>query len=203
MRYLAVLLTLALILSGCAFRGTENSGIVEKTLPEPEAEARNPFFGEIAYTRSIPLTFYYAMADGTSYMAVSRTLRIPSTSDVIAVVINEFLTSATNNSRIYTYSTDITLLDSELACGIATVNFSIDVRNVQSEMELLALVTSVGNTLLSISGINAVNVMIDNESESICYLPYGIQTSIVPSLTAAYAQLQAERDYFIGAGSMP
>ena len=44
------------------------------------------------------------------------------------------------------------LLRTELACGLATVVLSIDARGAQGEQDLLALYTSISNTLLRIEG---------------------------------------------------
>ena len=60
--------------------------------------------------------------------------------------------------------------------------------------ELLALEASIGNTLLGIDGVRGVNVLIGDASESFWQLPLGVQTEPIASVTAAYAQLQAERD---------
>ena len=117
--------------------------------------------------------------------------------------MNALLTPSPNGEKLYFSTGDTRLLSSEFACGIATVNLSIDARSIQNEQEMLALTISIGNSLLSLSGVKGVNVLIGNQIEGYCQLPLGLQTEIITSTAAAYAQLQAEQNHFLTEGTMP
>lgn len=204
LRLLALLVSLSLILSGCGIlNGQESEAPETISLPEPSEEPINMIMGERMPAANREVTLYYAMADGTGFSAVTRNLYIESGESLVDVAVNAILQPLPTGERMYFSTGDTRLLSSEVACGIATVSLSIDARNVQNEQEMLALVTSIGNTLLEIEGISGVNVLIGDESEGFCRLPFGLQTKNVTSVTAAYAQLQAERDYFLAEGARP
>ena len=161
------------------------------------------FLGERSPGVSTELTFYYAMSDGTSFSEVTRSIETASGESLIDTAVNALLTPSPNGEKFYFSTGDTHLLSSELACGIATVNLSMDARNVQNEQEMLALTVSIGNTLLGIDGVKGVNVLIGGQSESFCQLPFGLQTEVITSIAGAYAQLQAEQNHFLSGGSMP
>ena len=192
---LAMLLALALVLGGCMLREQEPAvEAAELTLPQPSAEAQNQFLGETSMTRTASVTLHYAAADGAGFSTVTRSLRVESSESLLDAAVNALLQPSTDRDAAYFTIRDTQLLSTEFACGTATVNLSIDARSAQSEQELLALVASVGNTLLEIDGVNAVNVLVGGQSERFAGLPFGVQTEPVTSVTAAYAQLQTEQD---------
>lgn len=201
--FIALLTAVSLLFSGCAFQAQETDVSKEVQLPQPSAEPVNMLLGERISDVSTEVTLYYAMSDGTSFSEVTRTLAADSSENLIDAAVNALLQPSPTGEKFYFSTGDTHLISSELACGVATVNLSIDARNVQSEQELLALITSIGNTLLSIHSVQAVNVLIGNQCESFCQLPLGLQTEIATSIAATYAQLQAEQDHFLIEGTMP
>lgn len=204
LRLCALLIALALMLSGCMFKIQESEDVDEISLPEPSEEPVNMILGERQSSRVTNVTLYYAMPDGTSFSTVTRSLRTEEAGEnLLEAAVNALLSPASNNESISLTSGDTQLISAELACGIATVNLSIDARNVQSEQELLGLIIAISNTLLGLEGVKGVNVLIGNQSEGFFQLPLGVQTEITTSITAAYAQLQAERDHFLSEGTMP
>jgi len=200
---IAIMTALAIVLSGCAFQINESESPESIAFPEPSQEPVNMLLGERTPGSSTELTFYYAMSDGTSFSEVTRTIETDSGESIISAAVNALLKPSPNGEKFYFSTGDTHLLSSEFACGIATVNLSIDARNVQSEQEMLALTVSIGNTLLGINGVKAVNVLVGNRAEGFCQLPFGLQTEIVSSIAAAYAQLQAEQDHFLSEGTIP
>lgn len=202
LRLWAFLISIAMLLSGCGVLNVQESEAPETiSLPVPSEEPISMIMGERMPAANREVTLYYAMADGTGFSAVTRNLHIESGENLVDVAVNAILQPLPTGERMYFSTGDTRLISSEVACGIATVNLSIDARNVQNEQEMLALVASIGNTLLEIEGISGVNVLIGDESEGFCRLPLGLQTKNVSSVTAAYAQLQAERDYFLSEGA--
>lgn len=182
----------AALLGGCTLTNREPETVTEIRLPEPTDEPENMILGEKLATAPTEVTLYFAAQDGTGYSAVTRMISRDAGESLPEAAVTTLLDSGAERNMLS--MADTRLLACEYACGTATVNLSIDARNVQSPQELLALQTSIGNTLLGIDGVNGVNVLIGDLSEGHCQLPLGVQTEPVTSVAAAYAQLQAERD---------
>ena len=184
----ALSLCLALALSGCALRGPVSQSASEISLPEPPDEADNMILGESVSGASTEVTLYRVSPDYSGFSAVTQGIRAEVGESLPEAAVNALL--ADGNRAM----ADVKLLDCEFACGVATANLSIDARNATSDQELLALEASVCNTLLGVQGVRGANVLIADRSESCRSLPLGVQTAVIPSVTTAYAQLQAERD---------
>ena len=191
MALLALIAAMTLALGGCALRGQEAETVDEISLPEPTSESENMILGESLSNGFREVTLYFAADDGTGFSAVTRSLRTEAGQSLPEAAVNALLGSRGEGARALG---DTRMLACEYACGTATVNLSIDARNVQSPQELLALEASIANTLLGIEGVVGANVLIGGLSESFSQLPFGVQTEPIASVTAAYAQLQAERD---------
>ena len=193
-RLLALLVCAALALSGCVLREQEPDAENALSLPEPSPEAKNQFLGERAAARSTSVTLSYANADGASFSSVTRSLRTEEGESLVDAAVHALLEPSSDAEAAYFTLGETRVLSCELACGIAAVNLSIDARGAQSEQELLALEASIGNTLLGLEGVQGVNVLVGGRCMSFCQLPLGVQTREIASVTAAYAQLQADQD---------
>ncbi len=194
---LALLLALCVGVGGCALRGQETEAAGEISLPQPSDEPENMILGESAAGGMVEAALYHPASDFSGFSTVNQSIRAE-----VGQSLPEAAVEALLNSGIRA-AADVRLLSCEYACGTATANLSIDARNANSPQELLALETAIGNTMLGIEGVRAANVLIADRSESCCQLPVGVQTAILPSVTAAYAQLQAERDRLAQAGAAP
>ena len=194
-RLIALIATLAVIavgLGGCMFGKQEPESVNEINLPEPTEEPANMILGETLSNSLSEITLYFSSQDGTSFSTVTRGMLIEAGQSIPEAAVSALLHSG--EDRGARAIGDSQVLSCEYTCGTVTVNLSIDARNVQNPQELLALETSIGNTLLGIRGVRGANVLIGNLSESYCQLPLGVQTEQIASVTASYAQLQAERD---------
>ena len=200
-RLVALMSALILLLTGCVSRQVSESGQVV-ALPEPPAEEENMILGERLPSRLTNVSLYYATSDGASFSTVTTGIRATARQALLEAAVDAVLNPAAGE-QMYFSTGDTRLLGCEYACGIATVNLSIDARNVQSEQELLSLVTAVGNTLVGINGVRGVNVLIGGQSESFARLPLGVQTAVIPSVTASYAQLLAEHDHLLTESAIP
>ena len=197
----ALLTAIAVGLSGCVLGSQEPEAVNEISLPEPTEEPENMILGETLSNSLSEVTLYYASQDGASFSNVTRSILTEAGQSMPEAAVSALLHSGEN--RGIRAMGDTQALACEYACGTVTVNLSIDARNAQSPQELLALEASISNTLLGLSGVRGVNVLIGDISESYCQLPLGVQTEQIASVTAAYAQLQAERDRASQADSDP
>lgn len=202
LRLATMLIVAAVTLCGCVFNGQESESIAQIPLPEPSAAPKNMILGERISPRSTSVTLYYARTDGASFTAVTRGLRSEGGENLLEAAVNALLTPGPGGQVMYFSTADTRLLSCEYACGLATVNLSIDARNAQSEQELLSLQTAIGDTLLGLDGVDGVNILIGGESERFSQLPLGVQTGLIQSVTTAYAQLQAEKEHFFS-GNVP
>ena len=190
-RTLALLTALALLLSCPA--------LSEGALPEPENAARDMFLGEATEEYLYEATLYFIASDGVSLTQTSRTLWVRSGETLLGVVLEALFSSSGNPTQLSVAPSDTRVVTSELDCSLATVNLSIDARNVQSEQELLMTYLAVSATLLEIDGIEAVNVLINDRHEGLLTLPCGVYTAVAEDAAAAWAQTQAEAERYLGA----
>lgn len=190
---LSLLTAVAVGLGGCSLGNQEPEAVNEISLPEPSEEPENMILGETLSNSFKDATLYYASQDGTSFSAVTRSILREAGQSLPEASMAALLESAGDRGGGRAIG-DTHMLACEFSCGTVTVNLSIDARNVQNPQELLAIETSITNTLLGIDGVKGANVLIGDLSESYCQLPLGVQTKQITSVTAAYAQLQAERD---------
>lgn len=199
---LAALLLALVMLAGCVPQRRDGDGINNIAMPEPSDEPENMILGEQQTSRLSNVSLYYAMSDGAVFSRVPVGIQADAGKSLPEAAV-EALLSPSSGEEMYFSTGDTHMLSCEYACGIATVNLSIDARNVQSEQEELALLTAIGNTLLGIEGVRGVNVLIGGQSESFGQLPHGVQTEVIPSVTASYAQLLAEHDHLMTDRAMP
>ncbi|MBQ3425326.1 MAG: GerMN domain-containing protein, partial [Clostridia bacterium] len=164
----------------------------EVQLPEPTSEPENMILGETLSNSISDVTLYFPAQDGASFSTVTRGLLTEAGQSLPEAAVLALLSS--NVQRGIRAVGDTQVLSCEYACSTATINLSIDARNVQNAQELYALEASIGNTLLGIKGIRGVNVLIGSISESFCALPTGVQTEPITSVTASLAQFQTEQD---------
>lgn len=205
-KYLTLLILFtaaAVALSGCVFNRHAPEAASDIALPEPEPEAQDMILGERAEASAVDVALYFPASDGAGFSSVTRSIRAEPGEAFLEAVVRSLLSARPGSESMALSNGDTRLLSCEYACGTATVNLSIDARGVQSPQELLALETAIGNTLLGIEGVGGVNVLIGGQSEGLWQLPLGVQTEMVSSVTASYAQLQAERDRLQAPGAMP
>lgn len=169
----------------------------EIVLPEPLPELTNMILGERIASQPENVTLYYVSGDGTSFSTITRSVVVSPGESLCEEAVDALLYTTATPERMSFIPTETQLLDVEYACGIATVNLSLDAHDVNGEQELLMLIASVSNTLLSLDDVRGVNVLIAGQSESLASLPLGVQTEIFTGVTQSYAKLNTEREYFL------
>ncbi|OPZ68885.1 MAG: Sporulation and spore germination [Firmicutes bacterium ADurb.Bin467] len=188
-RALSALLALSLLLS---------AALAEPALPEPESAPRNMLLGETAAEYFYDATLYYVGADGVTLTQASRTLLIRRGETLAETVLTALLNPSGNAGQASIAPGDTRLLSCELAGGIATVNLSIEARNVQSDQELLMMYAAIAGTLSEIGGVGGVSILINGRQEGLLELPVGVLTGASENIAAAWAQLTAEADRYFG-----
>ena len=198
-RLLAAALAAAacLSLAGCVRAPYAPEAESEIVLPEPSEEPENMILGESAELAADSVTLYYVSADGTTFSTVTRSISGSAGENVCEEAVNMLLRAGASPDRLAVIPSGTQLLGVEYACGVATVNLSLDALGVQSDQEYMMMLASIGNTLLSIDGVEGVNVLVDGRSIAVAGLPTGVQTQMYSSIASAYAQISAEREYFI------
>ncbi|HIU34439.1 MAG TPA: GerMN domain-containing protein [Candidatus Pullichristensenella excrementigallinarum] len=169
----------------------------QSLLPEPEEYAENMLLGESSSDAFFEVTLYHAATDGLSLSPVSRILLVESGRSPVEAVIEALLDPSGNPSQVSVAPSETKLLGYEWTGTLLTVNLSIDAANTQTEQELLLLYAALANTLTSLEGVEAVNVLINGRHLPVQQLPVGVLRLGSSSITAAWAQFQADSDRFL------
>lgn len=187
---------LSLTLCSCARTPSADTDAVI-VLPEPAAEPVNMILGEKIAAEPENVVLYYVSGDGTSFTTVTRSMILAPGENIYEEAVNVLIGTSGSPEHTALFPKEVRLLDVEYARGIVTVNLSLDAHSVQSEQEYMMMLASVTNTLLSLDDVQAVNVLVNGRSESVSSLPVGVQNEAYTGITPAYAQISAERDYFL------
>ena len=199
LRMMALLTALALLLTSCSSGKQDSSDESNIVLPEPSAQERQMILGDNVSSTGQEITLYY-IADGSSELtSVTRSIQIEGDESLIERVLDELLNFS--EGKLHGLPADTQILDVESSCGTVTVNLSINTGSQLSEQETLLRSLSISNTLLSIEGVRAVNILTGGRSEAVCSLPLGVITRQIDSAPTQYAQFQTERDHFLISGN--
>ncbi len=189
---IAALLLLAVLGIECiAF--ADESGIA---LPEPPASALNMILGDSNQADTHEVTLYFAGENNSGMTSSTRAIPVKMNEGLIESTLRYLLSSRFSESG-QGVSSDMQLIDVELAGGIVTVNLSIGSSAQLSDQSELLRSLSIANTLLSLEGVEAVNILTGGRSDAICSLPTGVYTQLNEAVSAQYAQLQSEREDFL------
>lgn len=189
-RMLTLLTALALL---CA-----PGALGEAALPEPEAVTGEMILGEAEAEYFYEATLYYVGTDGLSLSQATRTLLVRAGATLPETALEALFDSSGSLAQAAVAPADTRLVSCELSGGVATVDLSIEARNVQSEQELLLMYLAIAGTLTAIDGIDGVNVLINGRQESVLGVPCGILDSGREDVMAAWAQAQAEAERYAG-----
>ena len=182
-------------LSGCSGAQRPSEKESEIVLPEPSPELSNTILGERIASEPENVTLYYVSGDGTSFSTITRSMVVSPGESLYEEAVDALL--YTTPERMTFVPAEMQVLDVEYACGMVTVSLSLDAHGISGEQELLMLIASVSNTLLSLKEVRGVNVLINGRSEGLASLPLGVQTELFSGVTPAYAKLSTEREFFL------
>ena len=170
----------------------------EETLPEPDVSTREMLLGEATAEYFYEATLYYTGSDGVSLSQATRTLLVQTGETLLDVVLEALLDSSLSPAQVSVIPGDTRVISREISGGLVTVNLSIEARNVQSDQELLLIYLAISGTLLEMEGVEGVSVLINDREEGVLGLPGGVFSAIEGDVAAAWAQMQAEADRYLG-----
>ena len=188
------------MLTACSGSDGASQDGASVALPSPAPESERQILGETADGLDREVTLYRASDGSMELTTVTRTIPESADESFIERVLEELLGSLPGGALLVG-GAQATLEGVEFGSGLATVRLSIDAGVNRSDQDYLLLCASIANTLLGIDGVEAVNVLAGERSNSICALPAGVFTTQLNNIPAAYAQIQSERERFLEGGT--
>ena len=190
---LAALLVLCLLLSGCAASSIlPEGGSEEVVLPEPGEATYAPAQEDQMAACTQEARLYYPTADGRDLAAVTRTVTSTAEKRVEEQVL-ELLLSETPTGLSPVAPEGASIRSLTISCGVATVDLSLSV--LADEQAVLRMQSAIGNTLASLAGVEAVNLLLDGRKTALRGLSAGLtRLSENSSLSAQWSQLLADEE---------
>lgn len=197
-RFAALLMALSLALCACSGGDGASQSGAGASLPEPPLALERQILGDTSTSNPHEVTLYRASGETMELTTVNREIQPDADGSLLRPALEELLGALPGGGPIN--GGQIELEGVEYGSGIATVRLSPDVLANRSDSDYLLLYASIANTLLSVPGVDAVNVLCGDRSDPICALPTGTFTAPVDNVPAAYAQVQSERERFLDEG---
>lgn len=168
------------------------------TVTEPETAAPLAPIGDSRADRVYSTAIYYLDNATGCLKAVMRDVTVGSDTTLFEVVVDAVM-SKPDESRLETPGeSDIQVLSVEVSRGIATVDLSIDARQLDSE-RMHTLRAALTNSLIDTGYISQVNVLIDGSEECILQLPAGTMSFFDCDMNAVW-QAAVDEDAHINGG---
>ena len=199
-KLVALFAAAALALSACSRPENLSADGANVVLPTPPPEEAHQILGDTTAGIAHEITLYLASDGAIELTTVTRSIRAGADGNLLRSVLDELLSSMPGGGSLLAGGAQTTFTDVEFGSGVATVRLSIDAGVNRSDQDYLLLCASIANTLLGIDGVEAVNILTGNRSNSICALPAGMFTAQNNNVPATYAQIQSERERFLDDG---
>lgn len=200
-RLLALMLATACLISAlpaCAQQTSEEDAII---LPEPAPAGVSMLLGDGSATEDSEATLYFAAEGSTTLSGVTRSIHLERGRTMVECVLDQLADSRIAPPAAGSSVAEMSLADCEESRGIVTVRLTAGSYAQLSDQARLLRSIAIANTLLGIDGVEAVNLLYGDRSDSIAALPTGAFTQQYQGSTALYAQLQSEQESFLGSGS--
>ena len=189
---LAALLALCLLLSGCtASNILPEGGSEAAVLPEPGGETYAPAQGDQTAACTQEARLYYPTADGRDLAAVTRAVTATGEKRVEQQVL-ELLLNETPTGLSSVVHEGASIRSLTVSCGVATVDLSLSAPT--DEQAVLRMQSAIANTLASLSGVEAVNLLLDGRKTALRGLSAGLTRRSENSLSAQWSQLLADEE---------
>lgn len=199
-RAMALILTTACLTAGVSASAQQTSEEDMIVLPEPAAEEENMLLGDGSTAESQDVTLYFAAEGSTTLSSVTRSVRVEKGKTLIESILEQLFDQRTAPVSAAAGAGEAQLADCEQGRGIVTVNLSLGSNAQLSEQARLLRCIAIANTLLGVDGVEAVNVLAGDRSDSVAALPTGTFTRQYEGSTALYAQFQSEQESFLSSG---
>ena len=154
-----------------------------------EAGQMGEYVGEYA----AEATLWFRRSDGTELTSVDRTLVVAEGKTPERCAL-EALLHPTGEDWISPAPQGTQLTRLEKSGGIVTVDLAVDLSYLESQQELALMRTAICNTLLSLEGVDAVNLMLNSRKEAVCGLPDGVATEKDAGAAVEWARFQADAE---------
>lgn len=189
---LAALVCVCLLLGGCASPNLlPQGGTEEAVLPEPQEAVPAAVTGDQTAAYTLEARLYYPTADGRDLAAVMRTITSTGEKRVEEQVLELLLSETpTGLSPVAPEGTQIRALT--LSRGVATVDLTLSAP--ADEQTVLRMQSAITNTLVSLSGVEAVNLLLDGRKTALRGLSAGLTRLSEGSLSAQWSQLLADEE---------
>lgn len=194
----ALLLAAALMLCGCGNNAQQDTAQLQVSLPEPAESARRQILGDTALQEPASIQLYCASENSMALTTVTRKINFDQGENRVERILQELLSSAPVSGAV-----QAELVSLEFGGGVATVNLSLEAGVNRSDDAYLLLCASIGNTLLGLEEVEAVNILTGGRSDSLCALPLGTFVKPTDNVAALYAQVHSESDRFPSATADP
>lgn len=192
----ALLMAAALALSGCvSIPLTQVQTAGQVTLPEPSVTPPPAPTGDSWAPRTVQVDLYYIDADQQQLSPLSRSIRLEGAVSVAEAALERLLEGTDVTGLVAVAAEDVALTGLEISQGIAMVDLSVDALELDGQ-GLCWMKAAIANTLVGLEGIQYVQVLVDGKEESAMSLPTGALTANNATLTALWAQQQADEERF-------
>ena len=149
--------------------------------------------GEYVGEYAAEATLWFRRSDGMELTSVDRTLVVAEGKTPERCAL-EALLHPTGEDWISPVPQGTQLTRLERSGGIVTVDLAVDLSYLESQQELALMRTAICNTLLSLEGVDAVNLMLNSRKEAICGLPDGVATEKDAGAAVEWARFQADAE---------
>ena len=190
-RLAALLLCIALCLCACSSDSAsapENTSVV---LPEPPRMQHDQILGSHTSEAEQEVTLYFASENNLSFNSATRSIPAGQDESLIANTLDALFSDDAPGA-----SAEVGLIGYDEGCGIVNVNLSLEAGVNRSDQDYLLLCASIANSLLSLDGVEAVNILTGNRSDPLCGLPLGVFVQPQENIAAVYAQIHSESERF-------
>ena len=184
---------LCLLLSGCVPLTSELHPLDSQyEMPLPNEEPAEPAIGDAVAGRTVEATLYFPSADSQGLVPAQASVFVAG-GDTLPRRLAEALLETDPPKGAQPVAPEGTSVLSVLCSGgAAVVNLSIDARGEQAGKALLLMRAAIVRTLCGASGVSAVDVLAAGRAEWPFELPSGAGMAGQGSVSAQWAQAQAE-----------
>jgi len=165
-------------------------------LPAPSETPSEPAVGDSIPAVSQYVDLYLISSDRQQLVPLSRAVTVGAGQSLATKVLLTLLRTGDTADARSPFPDGTQLLGVEQNGNVAVVNLSIEARSVETDQQLLWMWQSVSATLIGLDGIEYVNLLIADRSESPFAVPMGAAANTDENLAGSWAHLTADQELF-------